>query len=172
MKYIQTILLAISLVLIIGCSATVEDDSITVTDVDDVENTTTEVEDTTTEEEEDVEDTDDTTEEDDSDSIVEAIEDNSESVEVIEIEDLKFKPKTMTIDAGTKVKWVHNDKFADSDVIKHIIRLYKVGETLNVQSDGLFYGDTFEYVFDEPGTYRYISIVYAPRGAEGDIIVE
>jgi len=140
-----------------------------------------EMQEITTDDADEEDETNDTTEDDDEsgdnesdDEVIEEIDidDESGSAEIIEIEDLQFKPEDMTIDVGTKIKWVHNDKFADSDKIKHIIRVYKVGEAFDLQSDALFYGDSFEYTFDEPGTYRYISIVYAARGAEGNLVVE
>jgi len=192
MVNMKIILLALFLVLMIGCAQTGED-SVTITDVDDIDDNTTdddvEDEDTTDDEDtesddnttdDDVED-DDTTDDEDTESddnttddeVVEEIDvDNGGSGEIIEIEDLQFKPKEMTIDIGTTIKWIHNDKFADNDKIKHIIRVYRVGESFDLQSEPLFFGDSFEYTFDEPGTYRYISIVYAARGTEGNLIVE
>jgi len=98
---------------------------------------------------------------------------DSEDVQVIKIEDLKFVPNDVTIKAGTKVRWVHDDLYAGNEKIKHIVRVYpKQGQTLkDTISKGLFYGDTFEIIFEEPGDYYYIDVVYSTQ-MRGDIVVE
>lgn len=118
--------------------------------------------------------TEDTSDSTDGDTTVEpeGQEQPTGNYEIIEIEDLKFKPDEITIGKGTAIKWIHNDLYADSKTIKHIIRVYEPGEVFNLISQPLFFGDSFEYTFTEPGEYYYISIVYASRGVRGSITVE
>lgn len=73
--------------------------------------------------------------------------------------DSAFLPATLTVTAGTTVRWVNT-----SD-IDHTV----------TSNDGLFDefmepDDVFTYVFNAPGTYGYVCILHP--GMEGTIIVE
>ncbi len=97
--------------------------------------------------------------------------DSEEPFEIIQIENLKFKPDEMTIEAGTRVRWIHKDMYQDNDKIVHQIGIYKRGEPFYERSDRMFYDDSFEYIFEEPGEYWYVDIVFIDR-MRGEITVE
>ena len=90
-----------------------------------------------------------------------------DNTKTIIIEDVKFKPDDITIPAGTKVIWKHEDDFLDKENIIHMIMVYPIGK----RSDRMFYGDTFNVTFDEPGEYDYIDIIFKER-MRGKITVE
>ena len=69
--------------------------------------------------------------------------------EVVEvaIANYKFQPETLTIKAGTTVKWTNNEKRATHSI-------WFKGEAIP-ESERLLSGDSFERSFDKPGTYPY-----------------
>ncbi|MDS0301381.1 plastocyanin/azurin family copper-binding protein [Halogeometricum sp. S1BR25-6] len=99
-------------------------------------------------------------------------------------EDFAFDPKTLTVSAGTTVRWVN-----DSDV-GHTVTAY--GDRIpteavyfasggfeseraarNDVSGGLLAtGDTYEHTFDVTGTYEYVCIPHEGSGMTGTITVE
>lgn len=97
----------------------------------------------------------------------EIVVEQEEKVKVIQIKDMKFIPEELTISAGTRVIWKHNDRNDVRDIV-HVIRIYPLG----VKSDRLHYGDEFEYTFTEPKKYWYIDIIYKESMKKGVIIVE
>ena len=82
----------------------------------------------------------------------------------IAIKNFAFAPATLTIAPGTKVTWTNDDEephnIVSLDVQPHLFR----SEAL----DGG--GDTYSYVFDKPGTYRYICSVHPHM--QGTIVVQ
>ena len=99
-------------------------------------------------------------------------------------EDFAFDPKTVTVSAGTTVRWVN-----DSDV-GHTVTAY--GDRIpteaayfasggfeseraarNDVSGGLLATDeTYEHTFDITGTYEYVCIPHESSGMTGTVTVE
>ncbi|RJQ45198.1 MAG: hypothetical protein C4534_05220 [Gaiellales bacterium] len=79
----------------------------------------------------------------------------------VEMKDISYAPEDVTVKAGQKVLWVNNDP---------------VGHTVTDES-GRFDsgvigggGETFEQVYDEPGTYAYHCTIHPTM--KGTVIVE
>jgi len=85
---------------------------------------------------------------------------------LINIENLKFVPDSLTMDKGETVTWLHKDKYVDN--MKHMVRIYPGGAA----SPTMFYGESFSYTFDEPGEYTIVDVIYAKKNVKMDIIVE
>lgn len=85
---------------------------------------------------------------------------------VINIENLEFKPETLTIKKGETVTWVHKDKYLDN--MKHMVRIYPGGDASPI----MFYDDFFSHTFDEEGEYTIIDVIYTKKNVKGKIIVE
>ncbi|MDS0243889.1 MULTISPECIES: plastocyanin/azurin family copper-binding protein [unclassified Haloferax] len=99
-------------------------------------------------------------------------------------EDFAFDPKTLTVSAGTTVRWVN-----DSDV-GHTVTAYEdriptqavyfasggfesERSARNDVSGGLLAtGDTYEHTFDITGTYEYVCIPHESSGMTGTVAVE
>ncbi|WP_255169574.1 halocyanin domain-containing protein [Natrononativus amylolyticus] len=78
-------------------------------------------------------------------------------------EGMGFAPRAIRIDAGTTVVWEWTGDGGRHDV---------------VDTDGAFdsgqsaaEGHTFEYAFDEPGTYTYVCVPHEHRGMVGGVDV-
>jgi plastocyanin len=98
----------------------------------------------------------------------------------VEAISIKFMPETITIEAGTTLRWVN------SETITHTITSGAftdvdpdTGIRGDEQPDGLFDvtlapkgddGDTFEFTYDEPGTYQYYCDIHL--GMNAVVIVE
>lgn len=65
----------------------------------------------------------------------------------VKIEKYKFQPETITVKAGTTVKWTNNEKRAS-----HSIWFKNEGIP---ESERMLSGDSWERTFDKPGTYPY-----------------
>lgn len=81
----------------------------------------------------------------------------TDGVPTVSIEDFSFKPSVLTVQVGTTVVWTNNDT-ADH----------------NIKSDGfnspmMKNGETFEFKFDQAGTYDYICGIHPKM--TGQIIV-
>lgn len=63
----------------------------------------------------------------------------------ISIDNFAFSQATLTVPAGTRVTWINRD-----DMLHTV-----VDEAKSFKSDPLDSGDSFSYVFDKPGTYKY-----------------
>ena len=88
---------------------------------------------------------------------------NSETegpVFVIEIKNLALSQKNIVIEKGTTVRWVNSGNN------KHKITIYGV-----TSSPILYKGDYFDYTFDEPGKYVFVSAPFSSY-VKGTIIVE
>lgn len=75
----------------------------------------------------------------------------------VSIKDFSFSPASLTISAGTTVVWTNNDSAG------HTIK----SDAFN--SDVISKGQTFEFKFDEKGTYEYSCGVHPSM--KGEIIV-
>ena len=89
--------------------------------------------------------------------------------EEIVIEHIAFQPSTIEVEAGTSITWTNRD-----DQVTHTVTSGTAGdkgipgvdEGRPNEPDGIFAGEvtgagsTFEFTFDEPGTYDYFCEVH------------
>lgn len=86
---------------------------------------------------------------------------------------IAFQPADLTVDAGTTVTWEQTDAGAHT-VTSGTVAQGAAGVT--EEPDGTFdsgeiaMGDTFEFTFDEPGTYPYFCTIH-PATMRGEIRV-
>jgi plastocyanin len=98
------------------------------------------------------------------------------SVTSVTIQDFSFSPATITVKAGTTVRWVNRGPSAhtatsDADA-------WDSG-TLNAPSGGDGYGGgsaggSFQFTFNQPGTYAYHCALHPPAnfpGFTGSVVV-
>lgn len=78
------------------------------------------------------------------------------------IHDFSFGPKALTVAAGAKVIWVNRDDDP------HTITSDAAPRLLN--SPPLDTGESFAFVFDKPGTYRYFCSIHPHM--QGTIVVQ
>lgn len=79
----------------------------------------------------------------------------------VNIDNFAFTPATITIAAGTKLTW------ANQDDIPHTVT---EAAPTTFRSPPLDTDDTFEHVFDQPGTYRYFCSLHPHM--QGTVIVK
>lgn len=84
---------------------------------------------------------------------------DGENVEVT-IEDNAFNPATVTISAGDTVRWTNLDSTT------HTV----TGTGTNFGSENLNQGDSYEFLFTDPGTYEYYCEIHPSM--TGTVIVE
>lgn len=65
----------------------------------------------------------------------------------VAIKDYKYDPPELKVRVGTAVKWVNNEKR-----VSHSILFTGPG---GFESDRIFPGESWQRVFDKPGTYAY-----------------
>jgi plastocyanin len=70
----------------------------------------------------------------------------------ITIDNFAFEPETLTVAPGTKVTWVNRDEEPHTVV--------SADKELRFKSPGLDTNDSFSFVFDKPGTYKYFCSVH------------
>ena len=80
----------------------------------------------------------------------------------ITIENFKFVPETLTVAPGTTVTWTSKDEEPHNIV--------SIDQPRRFRSPAVEEGDKFTFVFNEPGTYKYICAVHPHM--EGTIIVK
>ena len=98
--------------------------------------------------------------------------------ESVTIEGIAYSPAELQVDAGTTVTWTNDD-----DVLHTVTSgrqaeqgVPGVSEGKDPRPDGTFEGQldgestTFEFTFDEPGTYAYYCDVHV--GMVGEVVVE
>ncbi|HET7814537.1 MAG TPA: cupredoxin family copper-binding protein [Candidatus Baltobacteraceae bacterium] len=68
---------------------------------------------------------------------------------VVTIANFAFAPATLTVRAGTTVRFVNNDSEAHTVTAKN-----------GFNSGGLDTGDSWSHRFDRPGTYRYFCALH------------
>lgn len=85
---------------------------------------------------------------------------NGETVEVM-IEDNAFNPDTVSISAGDTVRWTNLDSTTHT--------VTSTGGTY-FKSENLNQGDSYEFLFTDPGTYEYYCEIHPSM--EGTITVE
>ena len=96
----------------------------------------------------------------------------------VDLEAIAFSPGELEISVGTTVTWTNKD-----EGVAHTVTSGKakkegvpgISEDRPGKPDGLFNrdlpdaGDTYEFTFDEPGTYKYFCAIHAPM--TGTIVV-
>ncbi|MDS0296676.1 plastocyanin/azurin family copper-binding protein [Halogeometricum sp. S3BR5-2] len=99
-------------------------------------------------------------------------------------EDFAFDPKTVTVSAGTTVRWVNDSEVghtvtAYGDRIPTEAAYFASGgfeserAARNDVSGGLLATDeTYEHTFDITGTYEYVCIPHESSGMTGTVTVE
>lgn len=85
------------------------------------------------------------------------VDDGSGQVEIV---DFRFAPAEVTVAAGTTVRWENDDDATHSVAVR----------ALDVESEDLAQGDTFERTFDEPGEFPYVCGIH--NYMEGIVTVE
>lgn len=83
--------------------------------------------------------------------------------ESVDIVDIDFDPREITVPAGTTVTWTNT-----GDLPHTVTKDSGPGEDFD--SGSLSSGDTFEQTFTEPGTYDYLCTIHANQN--GTVIVE
>ena len=78
----------------------------------------------------------------------------------ISIENFHYMPETLTVKAGTAVTWINRDEEPHN-----VVSLDRVFRSKAI--DG---GEKFTFVFDKPGTYKYICAVHPHM--QGTVIVQ
>lgn len=68
-----------------------------------------------------------------------------ESAAEVKIDNFSFTPSTVSVPAGTQVRWINRDD------IPHTV----VSEDKAFKSKALDTDDEFSYTFSKPGTYKY-----------------
>ena len=86
-------------------------------------------------------------------------------VEVV-MRDIAFHPQTITVTVGTTVVWRNEDSFAHTVTSGTRDNPTDLFDSGNVSGGG----GTFEFTFEEPGTYPYFCKIHP--GMNGTIIVE
>jgi plastocyanin len=81
----------------------------------------------------------------------------------VDIKDIQFVPKDVTIDAGTTIKWTNSDSIAHT-VTKDD------GPGADFDSGDIDGGGTFEQTFDTKGTINYVCTIHP--GQAGTITVK
>ena len=96
----------------------------------------------------------------------------------VELKAIAFTPSELEISTGTTVTWTNED-----EGVAHTVTSGKakkegvpgISEDRPGKPDGVFNqelpeaGDTYEFTFDEPGTYKYFCAIHAPM--TGTIVV-
>jgi plastocyanin len=86
---------------------------------------------------------------------------SSDDVTRIAMQDDRFGPKSITVNAGQTVTWVN--KGADWHSVASYDGSFSVAQVAP--------GDTFTHTFETPGIYKYICKHHARQGMIGEIIV-
>ena len=80
----------------------------------------------------------------------------------ITIDNFAFEPDALTVAAGTKVTWVNHDDEPHTVV--------SADKAVRFKSQALDTNDSFSFVFDKPGTYKYFCSMHAHM--VGTIVVQ
>lgn len=75
----------------------------------------------------------------------------------VSLENTRFEPASVTVDAGTTVVWTNNDE------IQHTV----TADNGTFDSGTLATGETFSYTFNEPGVYPYHCQFHGVAGGTG-----
>ena len=110
--------------------------------------------------------------------------DGGPSVHAPSMADHEFTPETLRIGTGEVVKWVNDTDEAHTvtavqaslpdgaDYFSSGGAADEEQATASLTEELMDPGETFEWTFDEPGTYRYYCIPHRGDGMEGSVVVE
>lgn len=82
----------------------------------------------------------------------------------VEMKNIAFVPKELTIQAGTTVVWTNDDPF------QHTVTSGIRGSPTGLFDQTVDAGQTFSYTFKDPGTYPYFCRIHP--GMDGTITVQ
>ena len=86
------------------------------------------------------------------------------SANTITIKNFAFDPQTLTVNAGSTVRWVNYDR-----VTHRIVFIDTTGRDTDVDSNPLSASQSWSSKFDKPGTYDYYCTIHTDM--KGKIIV-
>jgi amicyanin len=86
------------------------------------------------------------------------------SANTITIKNFAFDPQSMTVGAGSTVRWVNSDR-----VTHRIVFIDTAGRDTDVDSNPLSASQSWSSKFDKPGTYDYYCTIHTDM--KGKIIV-
>jgi amicyanin len=86
------------------------------------------------------------------------------SSQAVKIDNFSFSPATLTIPAGTTVKWTNHDD------IPHNVVAPEQNGAKSFKSPVLDTDEEFSYKFDKPGTYSYFCAIHPKM--TGKIVVQ
>ena len=86
------------------------------------------------------------------------------SANTITIKNFAFDPQTLTVNAGSTVRWVNSDR-----VTHRIVFIDTTGRDTDVDSNPLSASQSWSSKFDKPGTYDYYCTIHTDM--KGKIIV-
>jgi plastocyanin len=81
------------------------------------------------------------------------------------IQNFAFVPATLTVAPGTAVTWSNRDEEPHN-----IVNIPEPGQPRLFRSQAIDGGEKYTFVFDKPGTYRYICAVHPHM--EGTVVVK
>jgi plastocyanin len=92
----------------------------------------------------------------------------------------RFEPAELTTTVGSTVTWTNDSSESHTVTAYDTAEVYFASggatsedEARDAVADGLLDdGETFEFTFEEPGTYQYFCIPHEDQGMVGTIIVE
>lgn len=96
----------------------------------------------------------------------------------VTLEAIAFDPSELEIEVGTTVTWTNQDEGVAHTVTSGTPKeqgVPGISENVEGKPDGTFdkeladAGDTYEFTFEEPGTYQYFCAIHAPM--TGTVIV-
>jgi plastocyanin len=82
----------------------------------------------------------------------------------VEMKNIAFVPKELTVQAGTTVVWTNDDPF------QHTVTSGTRGNPTGLFDQTVDAGQTFSYTFQDPGTYPYFCRIHP--GMDGTITVQ
>jgi len=74
------------------------------------------------------------------------------AAQAVAIDNFTFAPATLTVPVGTKVRWINHDDDAHT--------VTSAGARKLLSSPPLDTGQSFDFTFTEPGTYRYFCSIH------------
>jgi len=106
-----------------------------------------------------------------------------DAVPTVSMENHSFTPPNVTISAGQRISWVNGTEeahtvTAQEDSLPEGASYFSSGNASNeddandhLARELIKPGGSFEWVFEEPGTYRYYCIPHKADGMVGSVIV-
>jgi len=92
---------------------------------------------------------------------------SDDTLVIVRITNLTFKPAEITVRPGTTVRWVNDDPFAHDVTSGSVVSGRSARQVAkSSHPDGRFHsggygeGDSFEQTFDKPGKYPYFCTIH------------